>query len=340
MPWLPHFLALISSLVTDRSRLALENVALRQQIVVLKRSVKRARIEDSDRIFWILMRRLLDTWRDTLMIVEPETVIAWHRKGWRYYWGRKSKQGKSGRPPIDSEIIELIRRMSKENVTWGAPRIRSELALLGHEVAESTVAKYMIRHKKEPSQAWRTFLANHMSVAAACDFFVVSSLTFKPMYCFVVLTHVRRKIVHFNVTQHPTDEWTAQQLAEAFPGDGDMPRYLHRDRDSIFGRKFKKRIEAMGIEEVISARKSPWQNPYAERVIGSIRRECTDHIIALGELHLLRTLLAYQKYFNEARCHMSLEGNAPEPRPLEDGLGTVVATPHLGGLHHRYGRAA
>ncbi len=286
------------------------------------------------------------------MIVEPETVIsvssahaAWHRKGWRYYWDRKSKQGKSGSPPIDAEIIELIQRMAKENATWGAPRIRSELALLGHDiaestVAESTVAKYMVRHPKPPSQTGRTFLANHMSVATACDFFVVPSLTFKPLYCFVVLTHDRRKIVHFNVTQHPTEEWTAQQIVEAFPGDGDVPRFLHRDRDSIYGRMFKKRIAAMGIEEVISARKSPWQNPYAERVIGSIRRECTDHIIALGERHLLRTLLAYATYYNGARCHMRLEGNAPLPRPIEDSLDPVVATPHLGGLHHRYGRAA
>ncbi|MCP4967458.1 MAG: transposase family protein [bacterium] len=179
-----------------------------------------------------------------------------------------------------------------------------------------------------------------MSVAAACDFFVVPSLTFKPIYCFVVLSHDRRKIVHFNVTQHPTEEWTTQQIIEAFPGDGEVPRYLHRDRDSIYGRMFRRRIKSMGIEEVISARKSPWQNPYCERVIGSIRRECTDHIIALGERHLLGTLLNYQAYYNEVRCHMSLEGNAPEARPVEGGLGAVVATPHLGGLHHRYGRAA
>ncbi len=182
MSWLTQLLALINALVADRTRLALENAALRQQIIVLKRSVKRAKIEDSDRIIWILMRRMLDTWRDTLMIVEPETVIKWHRKGFGYYWHRKSQRGKSGRPPIAPDIIELIKRMSKDNVTWGAPRIQSELALLGHEVAESTVAKYMVRHPKEPSQTWRTFLANHMSVAAACDFFVVPSLTFKPIY--------------------------------------------------------------------------------------------------------------------------------------------------------------
>ena len=227
MPWLTHLLALIDALVADRSRLALENVALRQQIVVLKRSVKRAKIEDSDRVFWILMRRLLDSWRDALLIVKPETVIQWHRKGWKYFWRRKSLRGKPGRPPIEPAVIELIRRISRENVTWGAPRIASELALLGHQVAESTVAKYMVRHPKKPSQTWRTFLANHMSVAAACDFFVVPSLTFKPLYCYVVLTHDRRKIVHVNVTQHPTDEWTARQIVEAFPGDGDVPGFLH-----------------------------------------------------------------------------------------------------------------
>ncbi len=340
MPWLTHFLALIEALVADRSRLALENIALRQQILVLKRSVKRAKIEDSDRIFWILMRRMLASWRDTLLIVKPETVIAWHRKGWRFFWARKSKLGKPGRPPIDAEVIELIRRMSRENVIWGAPKIRSELALLGHVVSESTVAKYMIRHRKPPSQNWRTFLANHMNVAAACDFFVVPSLTFDPLYCFVVLTHDRREIVHIFVTRHPTDEWTAQQILEAFPGDGKMPRYLHRDRDSIYGAVFKKKVEAMGIDEIISAPRSPWQNPYVERVIGSIRRECTDHIIALGERHLLQTLQKYAVYYNQARCHLSLGRNAPEPRQVEDGLGEVVATAHLGGLHHRYGRAA
>lgn len=209
MLWITHLLGLINGLLADRSRLALENVALRQQIVVLKRGVKRARIEDSDRVFWILMRKLLDSWRETLLIVKPDTVIRWHRRGWRYFWRRQSQRGTPGRPKIDPDITELIRRMSSDNATWGAPRIRSELALLGHEIAESTVAKYMVRHPKEPSQTWRTFLANHMSVTAACDFFVVPTLTFKPLYCFVVLSHDRRKIVHVNVTRHPTDQWTA-----------------------------------------------------------------------------------------------------------------------------------
>ena len=183
----------------------------------------------------------------------------------------------------------------------------------------------MIRHPKKPSQTWRTFLANHMSVSAASDFFVVPSLTFKPLYCFVVISHDRRRILHVNVTRHPTDEWTAQQIVEAFPGDGEIPRFLHRDRDSVYGRMFKRKVAAIGIEEVISARKSPWQNPFAERVIGSIRRECTDHVIALGERHLVRVLRRYATYYNESRTHLSLMRNSPSPRQVEDGSGEVIA---------------
>ena len=340
MRWITHLLALINALLADRSRLALENVALRQQIAVLKRSVKRAKIEDSDRIFWILLRRLLDSWRDALLIVKPETVISWHRKGWRYFWHRKSQRGTPGRPKIDPEVIELIRRMSRDNATWGAPRIQSELALLGHSVAESTVTKYMVRHPRPPSQTWRTFLSNHMSVTAACDFFVVPTLTFKALYCFVVLSHDRRRILHVNVTRHPTDEWTARQVLEAFPGDGFVPKYLHRDRDSIYGAAFRRTMSVLGINQVISAKQSPWQNPFAERVIGSIRRECTDHIIALGERHLARVLRRYATYYNESRTHLSLDRNSPSPRVVESGAGEIVAIPHLGGLHHRYARAA
>ncbi len=178
MGWITLLLALVNALLADRSRLALENVALRQQVAVLKRSVKRAKIHDSDRVFWVLMRRMLDSWRDTLLVVKPETVINCHRKGWRYYWHRKCRRGTPGRPKIDLEVIELIRRMSRDNATWGAPRIHSELALLGYDIAESTVDKYLVRHPKTPSQGWRTFLANHMSVTAACDFFVVPTVTF------------------------------------------------------------------------------------------------------------------------------------------------------------------
>ena len=335
-----HLLTLLRALVADRNRLALENLALRQQLHVLKRSVKRAKVDDSDRVFWVLIQRLCRQWKDHLVIVKPETVLRWHRQGFRYYWKWRSRS-RPGRPPIEAELIALIRRMSTENVLWGAPKIASELALLGHEVSETTVAKYMVRPKdRQPSQSWRTFLTNHIGVSAGCDFFVVPTLTFRLLYAFVVLSHDRRRILHVNVTRSLTAAWTALQLTEAFPGDGFVPRYLHRDRDSIYGDLVRKRIASMGIKEIVSARQSPWQNPFAERVIGSIRRECTDHIIALGEEHLRRTLRAYAHYYNTARCHLSLDRNAPQPRDVEHGPGNVHAIAYLGGLHHHYTRAA
>ncbi len=342
MPTLTTLLWMLRALVLDRQRLLLENTALRQQVIVLKRSVKRAHVKDSDRIFWILMQRLLADWRSCLLFVKPETVIRWHRRGFRYYWGRKSKPKKPGRPPIAWKLVYLIKRLSQENVFWGAPRILDELALLGHAVPQSTVEKYMVRHRDpDRGQRWTTFLRNHMRVTAACDFFVVPTLTFKLLYAFVVLSHDRRRIVHIAVTRHPTAEWTARQVREAFPGDGTEPRFLLHDHDSIYGDEFHRALQAMGLRELLSGRQCPWQNPFVERVIGSIRRECTNHVIALGERHLLQTLRAYAAYYNASRCHQSLDGNAPEPRareptPVED----VVAVPVLGGLHHEYRRAA
>jgi len=334
-----HLLRLVRALAADRTRLALENMALRQQLAVLQRSVERPKLNDGDRAFWTMACEFLENWKEHLVIVKPETVIRWHRQGFRYYWRWKSR-AKRGRPPISAEEIALIRRMSLENVGWGAPRIRDELALLGHEVAASTVAKYMVkRQDPKRQQTWRTFLANHMDVSAACDFFTVPTLTFKLLYVFVVLSHDRRRILHVNVTQHPTAGWTAQQLTEAFPGDETVPRYLHRDRDSIYGDIVRKRIAALGMKEVVSAKQAPWQNPFAERVIGSIRRECTDHLVPLNESHLRKILGEYVEYYNRSRCHQSLGGNAPEPRSVEDSAGSVYAIPHLGGLHHEYRRA-
>ena len=334
-----HLLRLVRALAADRTRLALENLALRQQLTVLQRSVERPNLNDGDRLFWTMACEFLENWKEHLVIVKPETVLRWHRHGFRYYWKWKSR-AKPGRPPIGQEVIALIRRMSTENPLWGAPRIRDELALLHHEVAESTVAKYMVKAKDpKRQQTWRTFLANHMDVSAACDFFTVPTLTFKLLYVFVVLSHDRRRILHVNVTEHPTAEWTAQQLTEAFPGDEIIPRYLHRDRDAIYGDTVRTRIESLGIEQVVSAKQSPWQNPFVERVIGSIRRECTDHVIAWSEEHLRDLLRRYVEYYNCSRCHQSLDGNAPEPRPVEDGDGSVYAIPRLGGLHHEYRRA-
>jgi putative transposase len=239
-------------------------------------------------------------------------------------------------------MIRLIRRMSGENPLWGAPRIRSELMLLGYDVAEATVAKYMTRRGSRPlSQSWRTFLRNHLRSTAACDFFVVPTATFRLLFCFVILSHDRRRILHLDVTDHPTAVWTAQQIREAFPGDGAELRYLLRDRDGAYGDDFRRVLRAIGIREILTAPQSPWQNPYAERVIGSIRRECLDHLIILGERHLRSVLKSYVNYYNVSRPHLSLARNAPVPRTIEPPpLGAVLAVPMVGGLHHRYTRAA
>jgi len=198
----------------------------------------------------------------------------------------------------------------------------------------------MVRERKPPSQTWRTFLDNHVDCLASVDFFTVPTATFRVLYCFVVLCHERRRVVHFNVTDHPTEQWTAQQLIEAFLYDSAL-RYLIRDRDSIYGEGFRRRVKNMGINEVVTAFRSPWQNPFVERTIGSIRRECLDHVIVLNEEHLRRILEAYFSYYHDARTHLSLARNAPNPREVEPrSRGAVVAVPHVGGLHHRYTRAA
>jgi putative transposase len=320
------------------AQLALENLALRQQLAVLKRSVRRPRLRDADRVFWVILARVWDRWHSALILVKPETVLRWHHLGFRHFWRWKSR----GRPCVSPEVIRLIRRMPQENPLWGAPRIRSELLLLGYDFAEATVAKYMTRRgRRPPSQTWRTFLRNHLHTTAACDFWVVPTATFRLLYCFVILSHDRRRILHFNVTAHPTAAWAAQLIVEAFPAEGTEPRYLLRDRDSIYSDWFRHRVAGLGIKETVTAPQSPWQNPYAERVIGSIRRECLDHRIILGERHLRSILKNYVDYYNVSRPHLSLERNAPVPRSIEPpALGAVVAVPQVGGLHHRYTRAA
>jgi len=330
---------LLRVFLLPRAALAAENLALRQQLAVLQVSMKRPKLRKRDRLFWVWLSRLWSGWRSCLMIVKPETVVRWHREGFRLYWRWKSRK-KLGRPKTEAEIRALIRRMARENPTWGAPRIQSELALLGLTVAESTVAKYLGRAHKPPSQTWRTFLENHDGDIAAIDFFIVATVTFRVLYCFVVLRHDRRRVVHFTVTPHPTARWTAQQVVEAFPFDT-APRFLIRDHDGIYGVDFRERIKHFGIEEVVIAYRSPWQSPYVERLIGSIRRECLDHVIVLNEAHLIRILGDYFAYYHEARTHLSLERNAPRPRAVEPpSQGRVIAIPHVGGLHHRYTRAA
>ena len=331
--------ALLRHLLQSRATLVAENLALRHQIVILQRSVKRPRLHRRDRIFWVWLSRLWRGWRSSLLVVQPETVLRWHREGFRLYWRWKSRS-RCGRPKLDAEIRALIRRMSRDNPTWGRRRIRSELHLLGYEVAERTVAKYMVRGRKPPSQGWRVFLKNHFREITAIDFFTVVTLNFRILICFVVLRHHRRTVVHFNVTSHPTERWTAQQIVEAFPYDT-APRYLLRDRDGIYGSYLANRVGGMGIEEVLIAPRSPWQSPYVERMIGSIRRECLDHIFVISEAHLRRVLREYFAYYHDSRPHQSLDGNAPRPREIEPpSQGRIVAEPQVGGLHHRYRRAA
>ena len=331
----------IRSWFRSRAALQVEILALRHQVTVLKRSQRsRLHLNSTDRLLWVWLSRIWSPWRSALLIVKPETVIAWHRRGFRLYWRWKSRQGEPGRPTIDWEVRELIRKMSLANPLWGAPRIHGELLKLGIEVCQATVAKYMAQQRKPPSQTWRTFLNNHAKQLVSTDFFVVPTATFRVLYVFIVLAHERRLLLHFNVTAHPTSEWTAQQMAEAFPWDT-ARRYLLRDRDSTYGDSFRQRVRGMGIREVLTAPRSPWQNPYAERVVGSIRRECLDHLIVLSESSLRHTLESYFDYYHKARTHLSLGKDAPETRAVQPPeLGSVIELPEVGGLHHRYERRA
>jgi len=331
----------LSSILHSRAALQLENLALRHQIGVLQRSSrKRPKLTLVDRLLWVWLSRVWSGWRPALAIVRPETVVAWHRKGFRLFWTWKVQHGQLGRPVISHEVRELIRKMCRENPCWGAPRIHGELLKLGIDIGESSVSKYMVRNRKPPSQTWRTFLENHAQQLVSIDFFTVPTIRFRVLYVFLVLAHDRRRIFHFNVTAHPTAEWTGQQLREAFPFD-QLPRYLLRDRDRIFGDDFREQVRDMGICEVLSAPRSPWQRAYVERVIGSIRRECLDHVIVFNENSLRRTLNSYFDYYHRSRTHLSLGKDSPEPRAIQPPeMGSVVALPQVGGLHHRYERRA
>ncbi|MCH7839724.1 MAG: transposase [Planctomycetes bacterium] len=325
-----------------RSRLSLqlEIAALRYQLFVYQRSQRRPAITSSDRLLWSLLARLWRGWRDTLFIVQPRTVIQWQRKRFRDYWRQLSRGLCSGRPTISPELRSLIRRMWQANPTWGSPRIVGELKMLGIDVAKSTVEKYRPKLRKPPSPSWRTFLDQHMRHTVAIDFFTVPTVRLRVLFVLIVLTHDRRKIVHFNVTEHPTAEWTAQQLVESFPWER-PPKYLLRDRDAIYGNHFRKRVRSLGMKECPIAPRSPWQNPYVERVIGSIRRECLDHIVVLNKRHLTRILRSYFAYYHQWRPHRSLEMNSPDGRSVHPPeMGEIIEFPTVSGLHHTYIRKA
>ena len=327
--------ALLVAPFKSRSRLEAEKAVLRQQLVVLRRRAKgRARLTNGDRWFFVQLYRLFPTVLKAFSVIRPETVVRWHRAGFRSYWRGKSRRG--GRPQVRSELRELIKRMSQDNPLWGAPRIHGELLKLGFEVSQSSVAKYMVKRQGLPSQGWRAFLANHAPDIAAMDLFVVPTISFALLYAFIIVRLDRRALVWNGVTRQPTAEWIARQITEAFPWN-EAPRYLIRDRDRIFGAIVTHRLRAMGIRDKPIAPASPWQNAYAERLIGSIRRECLDHILVFGEAHLRRILQSYARYYNGVRTHRSLNKNAPDSR-LVQPIGIVKSHAVLGGLHHHYVR--
>ncbi|MGH6891309.1 MAG: integrase core domain-containing protein, partial [Dongiaceae bacterium] len=295
-------LAVLASPFKSRSRLEAENAALRHQLIVLRRKLPdRVRLTNGDRWFFIQLYRWFPSVLDAITIIHPETLLRWHRAGFRCYWRWKSRS-LGGRPQIESDLRALIRQMSIENPLWGAPRIHGELLKLGFEVAQSSVAKYTVKRRGPPSQGWRTFLRNHAPDIAAMDFFVVPTISFDLLYALVIVRLDRRNLIWINVTAKPTAEWVARQITEAFPWDG-APQYLIRDRDRIYGTIVTRRLRAMGIRDKPIAPSSPWQNSFAERLIGSIRRECVDHLVVLGEAHLRRILRAYARYYNDIRTH-------------------------------------
>ena len=331
--------SLLSFRVRSRASLELELVALRHQVTVLRRQRPgRPRLFSTDRLLWVWLYRIWPQVLNTMVLVKPATVVQWHRKGFRLYWRRRSRH--LGRPRMSREIRDLIRKMSLANPLWGAPRIHGELLKLGIDVSQATVGRYLPWRPKVPSPTWRSFLHNHMHDTAAVDMFVVVTARFQLLYALVVLGHERRKVIHFDVTQNPTQGWLARQITEAFPWDT-APRFLLRDRDASYGQTFRDRVQAMAIEEVVTAPRSPWQNAYVERIIGSIRRECLDHVIVFDERHLRRVLSTYFEYHHRSRTHLSLGKDCPEPRPIQPpSAGTVIAFPKVGGLHHRYERRA
>src|SRR5881296_2045901 len=335
-----RLLRLLPLLCGAHRHVALENLALRHQLAVYKRTVTRPKVRRSDRLFWVALSRVWVGWRQALVIVSPNTVLRWQRRRFREYWARLSARPIAGRPPVNVEIKALVTRMAAANPLWGAPRIHGELLRLGFDVSERTVSRLIPKRRPQPSQTWGTFLANHVQDLVSLDLFTVPTARLRVLFVLVVLAHHRRRVVHCNVTEHPTAHWTAQQIVDAFPDDS-APSFLLRDRDSVYGHVFRQRVKGMGIGEVLTAPHCPWQNPFAERLIGSIRHECLNHVLVLGERHLRRILARYFEYYHRARTHLSLDKDAPDARAVElSDAGRIVEIPEVGGLHHRYVRRA
>jgi putative transposase len=297
-------------------------------------------IQESDRIFWVLYSLFVKGWKELVQFVQVRTVTEWKNRRFKKFWARKSQGRGLGRPKIDLQLRELIRKMSRANLLRGTPKIIGELKKLGIVTCRATVDKYRTKIDGPASPTWKSFMKNESGAIAEMDFFTVPTAGFKVLYVFVVMMHKRREIVHFNVTANPTAAWTAQQIVEAFPWDT-APKYLLRDNDGIYGYDFTDRVKKMGIKEVKTAPRSPWQNPYVERLIGSIRRDCLDHVIVLNESHLHGILKSYFRYHQKSRTHLGLEGDCPEPRAVDPPTnGKIVEIPKVGGLHHQYERKA
>ena len=325
----------LAGLFRSRASLLAEILVLRHQLNIQRRRLpKRHAFRATDRLIFAALYRL-PTVINALAIVRPETVIKWHRAGFKSYWRWKSRRC-GGRPTVPLEVRRLICQMSNANPLWGAPRIHGELLKLGIDVGQTSVAKYMIRRRSPPSQGWKTFLHNHADGIAAMDLFVVPTLSFRLLYGLLIMGHGRRHILWFGVTAHPTAEWIANQITEAC-GWEQVPRYLVRDRDGAYGEILIRRLRSMGIRDRPTSPRSPWQNGYCERLIGSIRRDLLDHVVVFGERHLRHLLRCYADYYNRSRTHLSLGKDAPARRQIQSA-GRIVVRPILGGLHHRYVR--
>ena len=343
--WLKLLFDLLVRLSCSRRDLLLENLALRQQLAVLKQKHLKPRFAAADKMLWVILRQLWPDWKQALVLVQPETIIRWHRAGFRLYWTWRSRhRNRVGRKCVRKELRQLIFRMVADNPTWGAPRIHGELKMLGFDISEQSVLRWMRKAPRdpEPARRWAAFLSNHREAIAAMDFFTVPTLTFGVLYCFFVIAHDRRRILHCNVTKHPTSAWVIQQLREAFPYDS-APRYLIFDRGTQFNQEVIDAAKSFGIEPKRTSFRSPWQNGVAERWVGNCRRDLLDHVIVVNQRHLKRLMNEYILYYHDDRTHLALAKGTPAGREAASNsrVGSrIIAIQRLGGLHHRYDLAA
>ena len=338
-------LAAVRAAFLARTDLVVENLALRHQLSTFVHCGRRPRVGVADRVLWVTLRRVWARWSEVLLFVRPETVVRWHRAGFRKYWTWLSHhRRREGRPSIDGDLRTLILRMAAENPSWGAPRIHGELLMLGIDVSERTVSRYLPRRRPAPGalERWIVFLRNHRGAIAAMDFFTVPTVAFRVLHVWFAIDHARRRILHFDVTEHPIADWVVQQLRETFPLEGNL-RHLVFDRDASFGERVASMVELLGLRPTRTAYRSPWQNGVAERWIGSVRRELLDQVVVLNERHLRRLLNEYVAYYHDDRTHDALAKETPagrRPAVPQVPCSTAVSRPRLGGLHHRYEAAA